>query len=132
MCLGRVKCDFLLTDLKKSSTKDCPGNIFYKLTFIFGGIIIILVVIPLALVIVKIRKTQKKGKIISIHFNRFNSSVNVLTYFVYEWQITVFCETIFDKVMIKKKKKNQQVSLTNYNVKYCKSIKCLFLCVVRC
>ncbi|XP_067257078.1 uncharacterized protein [Chanodichthys erythropterus] len=49
-------------DLKESliSTKDCAGNIFYKLTYIFAGIIIILIAIPLALVIVKIRKTQKK------------------------------------------------------------------------
>ncbi|KAK7176854.1 hypothetical protein R3I93_000945 [Phoxinus phoxinus] len=49
-------------DLKKSpiSAKYCPGNIFYKLTFILGGIVVILIIIPLTLFIVKIRKTQKK------------------------------------------------------------------------
>ncbi|XP_056115066.1 uncharacterized protein si:ch73-266m14.1 [Rhinichthys klamathensis goyatoka] len=49
-------------DLKKSpvSEKYCPGNIFYKLTFIFGGIVVILIIIPLTLFIVKIRKTQEK------------------------------------------------------------------------
>ncbi|XP_039515231.1 uncharacterized protein si:ch73-266m14.1 [Pimephales promelas] len=50
-------------DLKRSpiSEKYCPGNIFYKLTFIFGGIVVILIIIiPLTLFIVKIRKTQEK------------------------------------------------------------------------
>ncbi|CAM4517324.1 unnamed protein product [Leuciscus chuanchicus] len=49
-------------DLKRSSIfeKHCPGNIFYTLTFIFGGIVVILIIIPLTLIIVKIRKTQKK------------------------------------------------------------------------
>ncbi|XP_073692777.1 uncharacterized protein [Garra rufa] len=51
-------------DLKKSSisTRDCSKNIFYKLTFIFGGIIVILIIIPLTTLIIKIqrRNTQKK------------------------------------------------------------------------
>ncbi|KAG1959422.1 hypothetical protein F2P79_007154 [Pimephales promelas] len=52
-----------IKDLKRSpiSEKYCPGNIFYKLTFIFGGIVVILIIIiPLTLFIVKIRKTQEK------------------------------------------------------------------------
>uniref|UniRef100_A0A8C2JVV0 Ig-like domain-containing protein n=1 Tax=Cyprinus carpio TaxID=7962 RepID=A0A8C2JVV0_CYPCA len=51
-------------DLKKSpiSTRDCSENIFYKMTFIFGGIIVILIIIPLTTLIIKIqnRNTQEK------------------------------------------------------------------------
>ncbi|XP_077083986.1 uncharacterized protein LOC143736997 [Siphateles boraxobius] len=52
-------------DLKRSpiSAKYCSGNIFYKLTFIFGGIVVILIIIPLTLFIVKIRKTQEKDDV---------------------------------------------------------------------
>ncbi|KTG32734.1 hypothetical protein cypCar_00017193 [Cyprinus carpio] len=59
------------TDLKKSSisTRDCSENIFYKLTFIFGGIIVILIIIPLTMLIFKIQNTntQEKGNSTSIH-----------------------------------------------------------------
>uniref|UniRef100_A0A8C2JVW0 Immunoglobulin V-set domain-containing protein n=1 Tax=Cyprinus carpio TaxID=7962 RepID=A0A8C2JVW0_CYPCA len=34
------------------STSDCSENIFYKLTFIFGGIIVILIIIPLTMLII--------------------------------------------------------------------------------
>ncbi|KAL1271805.1 hypothetical protein QQF64_030821 [Cirrhinus molitorella] len=51
-------------DLKKSSisTSDCSENIFYTLTFIFGGIIVILIIIPFTMLIIKIqnRNTQEK------------------------------------------------------------------------
>jgi len=80
-----------LTDLKRSpiSEKYCPGNIFYKLTYIFGGIVVILIIIlPLTLFIVKIRKTQEKGNSITIQLKILNSSVNAFTYWVCEWQIT--------------------------------------------
>ncbi|XP_016324391.1 uncharacterized protein LOC107674800 [Sinocyclocheilus anshuiensis] len=53
-----------IKDLKKSSisTRDCSENIFYKLTFIFGGIIVILIIIPFIVLIIKIqnRNTQEK------------------------------------------------------------------------
>uniref|UniRef100_A0A8C1F2I7 Ig-like domain-containing protein n=1 Tax=Cyprinus carpio carpio TaxID=630221 RepID=A0A8C1F2I7_CYPCA len=44
------------------STSDCSENIFYKMTFIFGGIIVILFIIPLTMLIIKIqnRNTQEK------------------------------------------------------------------------
>lgn len=82
--LDCVKCDLLLTDLKRSpiSEKYCPGNIFYKLTFILGGIVVVLFIIPLTLFLVKIRKTQEKGNSSSIQFKIFNSSVNAFTYCV--------------------------------------------------
>uniref|UniRef100_A0A8C1CSW4 Ig-like domain-containing protein n=1 Tax=Cyprinus carpio carpio TaxID=630221 RepID=A0A8C1CSW4_CYPCA len=68
---NKVKCDLILTDLKKSSisTRDCSENIFYKLTFIFGGIIVILIIIPLTMLIFKIQNTntQEKGNSTSIH-----------------------------------------------------------------
>ncbi len=71
----RVKCDLLLTDLKKSpiSTVDCSENIFYKLTFIFGGFIVILIIVLLTTLIIKIqdRNTQGKGNSTSIQFKRF-------------------------------------------------------------
>ncbi|XP_051514511.1 uncharacterized protein LOC127418119 [Myxocyprinus asiaticus] len=51
-------------DHKKSpmSTRVCSGSIFYKLTFIFGSIIVLLIIIPLTLVIIKIqsRKIQEQ------------------------------------------------------------------------
>ncbi|RXN15599.1 putative immune-type receptor 12 precursor [Labeo rohita] len=52
-------------DLKKSpiSTRDCSENIFYKLTFIFGGIIVILIIIiPLTTLIIKIHNRNKQEK----------------------------------------------------------------------
>uniref|UniRef100_A0A673HMV0 Ig-like domain-containing protein n=1 Tax=Sinocyclocheilus rhinocerous TaxID=307959 RepID=A0A673HMV0_9TELE len=55
------------------STRDCSENIFYKLTFIFGGIIFILIIILLTTLIIKRqdRSTQGKGNSTSIHFKRF-------------------------------------------------------------
>uniref|UniRef100_A0A8C1WYC9 Ig-like domain-containing protein n=1 Tax=Cyprinus carpio TaxID=7962 RepID=A0A8C1WYC9_CYPCA len=52
-------------DLKKSpiSTSDCSENIFYKLTFIFGGIIVILIIILLTTLIIKIQDRNKQGKV---------------------------------------------------------------------
>ncbi|XP_073764319.1 uncharacterized protein si:ch73-266m14.1 isoform X2 [Danio rerio] len=51
------------TDLKGPiSTKDCPRNIFYMLTFIFGGIIVILLIVTLTFFIIKIRKIHKKDE----------------------------------------------------------------------
>ncbi|XP_052458586.1 uncharacterized protein LOC128017304 isoform X2 [Carassius gibelio] len=51
-------------DLKRSpiTTRDCSENIFYNLTFIFGGIILILIIIPITTLIIKIqnRNTQEK------------------------------------------------------------------------
>ncbi len=71
----RVKCDLLLTDHKKSliSTKDCSENIFYTLTFIFGGFIVIVIIILLITLIIKIqsRNTQGKGNSTSIQFKIF-------------------------------------------------------------
>ncbi|XP_026100598.1 uncharacterized protein LOC113071452 [Carassius auratus] len=68
---NKVKCDLNLTDLKRSpiSTRDCSENIFYNLTFIFGGIIVILIIIPLTKLIIKIqeRNTREKGNRASIH-----------------------------------------------------------------
>uniref|UniRef100_A0A8C1J647 Ig-like domain-containing protein n=1 Tax=Cyprinus carpio TaxID=7962 RepID=A0A8C1J647_CYPCA len=60
----KVKCDLILTDLKKSliSTRDCSENIFYKLTFIFGGVIVILIIIPLTKLIFKIQNTNTQKK----------------------------------------------------------------------
>ncbi|XP_043099029.1 uncharacterized protein LOC122347841 [Puntigrus tetrazona] len=54
-------------DLNKSpiSTRDCSESIFYKLTFIFGGIIVILIIIPLIMLFIKIqdRNTQEKDSV---------------------------------------------------------------------
>nr|AAI63760.1 Nitr11b protein [Danio rerio] len=51
------------TDLKGPiSTKDCSGNTFYTLTFILGGIIVILLTVTLTLFIIKIRKIHKKDE----------------------------------------------------------------------
>uniref|UniRef100_A0A671LTI2 Ig-like domain-containing protein n=1 Tax=Sinocyclocheilus anshuiensis TaxID=1608454 RepID=A0A671LTI2_9TELE len=44
------------------STKDCSENIFYKLTFIFGGIIFILTIILLTTLIIKIHNRNTQGK----------------------------------------------------------------------
>ncbi|XP_016325483.1 uncharacterized protein LOC107675592, partial [Sinocyclocheilus anshuiensis] len=51
-------------DLNKRpiSTKDCSENIFYKLTFIFGGIIFILTIILLTTLIIKIHNRNTQGK----------------------------------------------------------------------
>uniref|UniRef100_A0A8C1GJS2 Ig-like domain-containing protein n=1 Tax=Cyprinus carpio TaxID=7962 RepID=A0A8C1GJS2_CYPCA len=56
-------------DLKKSpiSTSDCSENIFYKLTFIFGGIIVILIIILLTTLIIKIQDRNKHGKDVDRH-----------------------------------------------------------------
>nr|XP_021327541.1 uncharacterized protein si:ch73-266m14.1 isoform X2 [Danio rerio] len=52
-----------IEDLKGPiSTKDCPRNIFYMLTFIFGGIIVILLIVTLTFFIIKIRKIHKKDE----------------------------------------------------------------------
>nr|XP_021327542.1 uncharacterized protein LOC110438756 [Danio rerio] len=49
-----------IKDLKSEIlTKDCPGNIFYNLTFIFGGIIVVFI-ISLTLGIIKIIRTLEK------------------------------------------------------------------------
>ncbi|XP_051756423.1 uncharacterized protein LOC127516125 isoform X3 [Ctenopharyngodon idella] len=51
-------------DLKESpiSTRDCSENIFYKLTFIFGVIIVILIIILVLIIITKIRNRKTQGK----------------------------------------------------------------------
>ncbi|XP_016151324.1 uncharacterized protein [Sinocyclocheilus grahami] len=53
-----------IKDLKKSSisTRDCSENLFYKLTFIFGGIIVILIIIPFIMLIIKIQNRNNQGK----------------------------------------------------------------------
>nr|NP_001020668.1 novel immune-type receptor 11b precursor [Danio rerio]CAI21230.1 novel immune-type receptor 11.2 [Danio rerio] len=52
-----------IKDLKGPiSTKDCSGNTFYTLTFILGGIIVILLTVTLTLFIIKIRKIHKKDE----------------------------------------------------------------------
>ncbi|XP_016370137.1 uncharacterized protein LOC107709978 [Sinocyclocheilus rhinocerous] len=70
-----------IKDLKKSSisTRDCSENIFYKLTFIFGGIIVILIIIPFIMLIIKIqnRNTQEKDadRHVTQHHEEPHSSV---------------------------------------------------------
>ncbi|XP_048041398.1 uncharacterized protein LOC125265308 isoform X2 [Megalobrama amblycephala] len=51
-------------DLTESpiSTQDCSENIFYKLTFIFGVIIVILIIILVLIVIIKIQSRKTQGK----------------------------------------------------------------------
>uniref|UniRef100_A0A672QTS1 Ig-like domain-containing protein n=1 Tax=Sinocyclocheilus grahami TaxID=75366 RepID=A0A672QTS1_SINGR len=51
-------------DLNKRpiSTRDCSENIFYKLTFIFGGIIFILTIILLTTLMIKIQNRNTQGK----------------------------------------------------------------------
>ncbi len=67
-----VKCNLIWTDLDKSliSTVDCSENIFYMLTFIFGGIIFILTIITL-IIKIQSRNTQGKGNSTSMQFWRF-------------------------------------------------------------
>ncbi|KAL1271801.1 hypothetical protein QQF64_030817 [Cirrhinus molitorella] len=52
-------------DLKKSSisTRDCSKNIFYKLTFIFGGIIVILIIIPITKFIIRLQNKNTQEKV---------------------------------------------------------------------
>ncbi|KAF4111481.1 uncharacterized protein LOC131544335 isoform X2 [Onychostoma macrolepis] len=52
-------------DLNKNpiSTRDCSENIFYKLTFIFGGIFFILTIILLTMLIIKIQNKNTQGKV---------------------------------------------------------------------
>ncbi|KAF4111478.1 uncharacterized protein LOC131544932 [Onychostoma macrolepis] len=51
-------------DLKKSpiSARDCSENIFYKLTIIFGGFIVMLIIILLTMLIIKIQNRYTQGK----------------------------------------------------------------------
>ncbi|XP_016096125.1 uncharacterized protein [Sinocyclocheilus grahami] len=53
-----------IKDLNKRpiSTRDCSENIFYKLTFIFGGIIFILTIILLTTLMIKIQNRNTQGK----------------------------------------------------------------------
>ncbi|XP_016416278.1 uncharacterized protein LOC107746514, partial [Sinocyclocheilus rhinocerous] len=53
-----------IKDLNKRpiSTRDCSVNIFYKLTFIFGGIIFILTIILLTTLIIKRQNRNTQGK----------------------------------------------------------------------
>uniref|UniRef100_A0A672MC63 Ig-like domain-containing protein n=1 Tax=Sinocyclocheilus grahami TaxID=75366 RepID=A0A672MC63_SINGR len=44
------------------STRDCSENIFYKLTFIFGGIFFILIIILLTTLIIKRKDRNTQGK----------------------------------------------------------------------
>uniref|UniRef100_A0A8C1AV06 Uncharacterized protein n=1 Tax=Cyprinus carpio carpio TaxID=630221 RepID=A0A8C1AV06_CYPCA len=53
-----------IKDLNKSqiSTRNCSENIFYNMTFIFGGIIVILIIILLTTLIIKIQNRSTQGK----------------------------------------------------------------------